>query len=255
MPDPITWYNLSRTVQDVQSILEAVDAKLLSHNQDPSAHGQSGEVVQTHRVANILDHLDGSINLKKLAKDNIFMMTCFESSDGWSTSGTVSFFILEARIETAATTDAAAYALIETTGTFLTVDPSKNPFFQTTVKFLSNTAQNAYIVMGAEPFEDYDDSFGFKIVNSILYAYWTNGGNENTQELSGIAVNETHVYRAYIDSTEEEIYFYVDGTLEYTATTNFPTDTNDWIFEYFIETTEDVAKIMKMADLMIEIDR
>lgn len=61
MPDPISWYLLPRTVDDVESIMEAIDAKLLTHNQDPSAHGQSGEVVEEHRSDEPVDHPDYSI--------------------------------------------------------------------------------------------------------------------------------------------------------------------------------------------------
>jgi len=68
MPDPISWYTLPRTATDLQSIKEAVDAKLLSHNQDPSAHGQTGEGVYTHRIASILDHVDESVKNAKILK-------------------------------------------------------------------------------------------------------------------------------------------------------------------------------------------
>jgi parallel beta-helix repeat protein/putative cofactor-binding repeat protein len=65
MADPITWYLLGRTVEDTESISEEIDAKLLTHNLDPSAHGQENEVVYEHRVAPLLDHLQYTIyNIK-----------------------------------------------------------------------------------------------------------------------------------------------------------------------------------------------
>jgi len=39
--------------------MEAIDAKMLAHNEDPSAHGVSGEAVHTHRAAALLDHVNG----------------------------------------------------------------------------------------------------------------------------------------------------------------------------------------------------
>ena len=62
MADPISWYALGRVVDDPQTILEAVDDKLLVHNQDPSAHGQTGESVYGHRSGSVLDHPYGSIH-------------------------------------------------------------------------------------------------------------------------------------------------------------------------------------------------
>lgn len=65
MPEPITWYALGRTVSDPQTILEAIDEKILVHNQDPSAHGQSDEAIYWHRVSSLLDHVNYSIyNIK-----------------------------------------------------------------------------------------------------------------------------------------------------------------------------------------------
>jgi hypothetical protein len=65
MPDPISWYALGRDVSDPQTILEAVDEKILSHNLDPSAHGQSDEAVYNHRISTLLDHVNYSIyNIK-----------------------------------------------------------------------------------------------------------------------------------------------------------------------------------------------
>ena len=65
MPDPISWYALGRDVNDPQTILEAVDEKILTHNLDPSAHGQSDEAVYNHRISMLLDHVNYSIyNIK-----------------------------------------------------------------------------------------------------------------------------------------------------------------------------------------------
>lgn len=65
MPDPISWYALGRDVNDPQTILEAVDEKILTHNLGPSAHGQSDEAVYNHRISQLLDHVNYSIyNIK-----------------------------------------------------------------------------------------------------------------------------------------------------------------------------------------------
>jgi hypothetical protein len=61
MADPISWYALGRLIDDPETILEAVDAKVLTHNLDPSAHGQENESVYEHRANEILDHVEDSI--------------------------------------------------------------------------------------------------------------------------------------------------------------------------------------------------
>ena len=65
MPEPITWYALGRDVNDTETIEEAIDAGILAHNLDPSAHGQENESVYEHRAAELLDHVNYSIyNIK-----------------------------------------------------------------------------------------------------------------------------------------------------------------------------------------------
>ncbi len=66
MPDPITWYALGRDIFDNQTIIEEIQAELLAHNQDASAHGQSSEAVYNHRIAELLDHVSYSIYNSKM---------------------------------------------------------------------------------------------------------------------------------------------------------------------------------------------
>lgn len=67
MPDPVTWYTLPKTVDDLTSIDDEINAFILAHNIDVSAHGQSGEGLWTHRIADVLDHVNYSIYNIKLA--------------------------------------------------------------------------------------------------------------------------------------------------------------------------------------------
>jgi len=62
----VTWGQLAKAVDDKTTVSEEIDAKILAHNNDPSAHSQTNEALYNHRVAEILDHLDESINNIKL---------------------------------------------------------------------------------------------------------------------------------------------------------------------------------------------
>ena len=61
MPSGITWGNLQKAIDDGMSIDAAIASAILQHNLDASAHGQSGEAINVHRSAPVLDHLDGSV--------------------------------------------------------------------------------------------------------------------------------------------------------------------------------------------------
>jgi hypothetical protein len=83
MADPITWYALGRVVDDPETIMEEIDAKMLSHNLDPSAHGQAGEGLWTHRAAELLDHVSYSIyNLKIAPAARVFKAIVAGGGDG-----------------------------------------------------------------------------------------------------------------------------------------------------------------------------
>jgi len=64
----ITWGQIAKTVADKTTIDEQIDADVLTHNEDVSAHGQLGEGIAVHRMADILDHIAESVNNSKILK-------------------------------------------------------------------------------------------------------------------------------------------------------------------------------------------
>ena len=258
MGDPTTWSTLTKTVDDLTTIVQQIAADLLVHNQDPSAHGQAGEGVYTHRIAAILDHVHGSVDWKHLRDDKFLISTSFSSVDGWAVlinGGSIVNNIMGTVLSTDAPLNSEAELYIDSDDADIELDPAKNPFFQTTFKLSSVTAVTAYIVCGDKEGGGIDDSYGFKIVNNALYAYWTKGGAVNTQAIAGITLTNLNIYRCWLDSTNSKIYFYVNGVLKYTATVNFPTDSDPRFFGYYIKTTEAVVKRITVIDFLFEMDR
>ncbi|HUV42312.1 MAG TPA: right-handed parallel beta-helix repeat-containing protein [Patescibacteria group bacterium] len=83
MADPVTWYTLARTIDDLETIQEKIDAKLLTHNLDPSAHGQTAESLWEHRVKPLLDHINYSIyNFKVNPAARVFKAIVAEGGEG-----------------------------------------------------------------------------------------------------------------------------------------------------------------------------
>jgi len=253
--DAISWYALGRTVSDSTTIMEEIDDKILTHNLDASAHGQSNEAVYNHRITALLDHVDGSVTLRKLALQKVIAFSHFPNYDGWEWHNLYWQGILNSSISTT-DADVNAYIRAPYYPGPVVLDYSKNPFFQTTVTISQVTDQIGYIVAGSAPFFDEHDAFGFYFHDATLYAYWTKGGTEYTSEITGTTLTNTNVFRAICDSTAEEIEFYVNGVLKYTATTNYPTDTCDHFFTYYIESTNafDIKELW-YHDFLFEQDR
>ncbi|KKU28894.1 MAG: hypothetical protein UX42_C0006G0046 [Microgenomates group bacterium GW2011_GWC1_46_20] len=62
----ICWGALVKSATDPTTIDQEADSKILAHNQDPSAHSNTGEVLESHRSQSELDHPDNSVDADKL---------------------------------------------------------------------------------------------------------------------------------------------------------------------------------------------
>lgn len=77
----VTWGQLAKAVADLTKISEEIDAKILTHNEDESAHSQSNEAIYNHRIAEILDHLDDSITPAKIAANFTYIAQAQKDDD------------------------------------------------------------------------------------------------------------------------------------------------------------------------------
>ncbi len=257
MADPITWYALGRTVVDTETILEAVDTKILTHNLDPSAHGQGDESLYNHRVLEILDHIDGAVRFEHLPLDHIFGFGNFESFDGWQQHGALTPGVFGAIIATDGDSPISTAYIWPTgaAGDDVPLDFTKNPAFQTTIQIGATTSQRIYVGAGDPSAIDAGYGFGFKILNNTLYAVWHDGSTEHTHEIVGIAGSGLHCFRVVFDSATPAIQFYHNGDLVYTATSNLPTGAVFMLFSFFVERTSGNPRSIYPIDWVFQMDR
>jgi len=255
MPDPITWDQLVKAIGDLTTIAEEIDAKILTHNFDPSAHGQSDEAVYNHRISSSLDHVFGSVDLRHLTAERYSILSCFESLDGWQIVGSVTQRILNTYLQTGAVNNNYVVMYINDEDYSPVIDFTKNPFFQTTFWCYDDTYQQIYVVAGMAGYITDGDYFGFKIVNATLYAVWGKSGVEYTQVIAGIDVMVKNTYRAFMNSNDGNIVFYVNGVLQYTATANLPETGGQEYFTYYIKTTTNAYRRLYLVDFLFEQER
>ena len=55
--------------------------------------------------------------------------------------------------------------------------------------------------------------FGFVVNAGTLRAYAKESANVEQSDPISVTLGDDHVYRAYLDATEQKIYFHIDGTL------------------------------------------
>ena len=71
MSNPV-WGVLEKALDDPQTILEAVDAKIAAHEADEEAHLGAGESLQSHRASEIIDHAAASVLADKITLYKVF---------------------------------------------------------------------------------------------------------------------------------------------------------------------------------------
>lgn len=230
----VVWDPLAKKVDDKTTISEEIDGDMQTHNEDPSAHKQTGEAIDTHRVAEILDHLDRSVSPEKITDDKHIVRPSWESWDMLTifTDPNADIDMQMGAIQLEHIAEAGNAARVSVDGTFDGINfPVKHPRFETIFYTGENYASEIYAVMGG----DNADSVGFKIVNDMLYTLWQHAGSEHLYSLPAIYVGERHHYLAEVLSNTQ-IKFYVDGELVHSVTNAVLTSQNAFPF-IFLEIT------------------
>jgi hypothetical protein len=259
-----TWSLLAKSQDDPETIEEAIDRLILAHKADPTAHLGPTESLASHKAAEVIDHLAGSVVADKMANFSVdflklsglklFVISNFESLDGWNwrvPSGPPQAVAVVAAgyvYTTAVANNEYRIGFKYFTGAS-GVDWTKNNMFQTAVRVYSTTAQLAYIACGDNKY------YGFKIVNGTLYACHNNGSTETLTEITGYTLMHMNVYRAEF-THGSNIKFYINETLVAEHAANLPINLGtEGLFSYYIKTTDNVAKILEMNGLFVSFDR
>jgi len=251
----INWGLLSKSAVDSEKIEEAIARLIDVHNDDESSHLDVGQALQSHKAAQIIDHLAASIVEDKLKDWSVtpikiamlFFTTFFESLDGYEKTAGVSLNTSLGRVEMATTAVTNNYQYLEKLVyyTYSDWDWDHDRFFEMTVDVTAVTDQEVWLVTGALGTGNH---LGFKIVDNKLYGTVADDTTEKTVEL--LTVVAFDVYKLYFEYVAgSKIDFYVDGVLLGTITENLPTGivkAND-VFDFYILTKADAIKRVRFT--------
>ena len=229
-----TWGFLAKSQTDDETIEEAIARLIDEHNADEESHLAAGQSLQSHKAAEIIDHVADSIIADKIKDREVGLekLTDFareryslglESLDAWDISAGVSLNLGEINIETGSTINTVRTALARA-GALPHWDKSFEVQFIFRLTDITN--QLFYIVAGINfANEPEDQGVGFKILNGILYAHhkYSDGVDETevNTEITGITLTNNNIYRVKF-VPGEAIYFYVNDVLEATHISNLP---------------------------------
>jgi len=224
------WGNLAKSGVDPEKIEEAIDRIVQEHNDDPDAHLGVGQSLESHKAADIIDHLaasivtdkihDKSVTYEKLSENLYVFRAAFESLDSWTVSASdpgaivaLSGGIVQIRAGDAIG-DISEIALYFASMSLAT---DKDPRFQIAAIFPdADLNYNAGLMCGySTPFGDPYPAFGFLVDGPTgkLYSYYNDGDGAIKHEITGTDLYSWHSYGASFVHSDHTLNFYIDSVL------------------------------------------
>ena len=247
MSDP-NWGMLSKAQDDAETVEEAIARLIAVHESDEEAHLGTGDSLQSHKAAEIIDHLAKSVLRDKLNFHYFTIDTIFESIDAWTFSGNYVLNGLNAlEIYTAASLNSVSY------GYLATIDNQQdqaayenNPNFEVRAYFPDIDEIISYIGPIGEAGVD---GFGFKQVDNKLYAYYADdSGVEQLEEIYTLTGNDNLFLRCSYDYATKTHYWYINAVLEYSEVYDHSVNPGAYVM-FYVKTTDTSAKSIWLGNL------
>lgn len=235
---PEIWGLLEKSQADPQKIDEAISNAIDNHNDDEAAHLDAGQALQSHKAAEIIDHIAGSVLADKLSMSEYQGRTIFESLDKWNVTGSVQNDVWPGVVLWSDYSPANP-AQLKSKDSLIPdyVDYSKTIMVQVLARIDETTNKKVYMGYGFIYSGEIKNGFGFKVVNAKLYGYSDASGELETIELTEVDLYSTHCYRAMWDKTLKKVIFFVDGVQKGSITTAEPSGGGDGELTLRIEAT------------------
>jgi hypothetical protein len=213
-----TWGMLSKSQEDNETVEEAIARIVAEHNNNAEAHLAEGQSLQSHKAAEILDHLIYSVKLANFERNlfnKVVAVSSFQSLDSFDImSVETEFNFAGVWINTdTGSTDMAYIAPNLSEGT--NVNWQSNPVSDLSFKFYLGGDHDIYFGIGDTALSGPGPFCGFKVHNGVLSAcVWDEDGNNDVSEvISGITLTDFNNYHIeFVDG--EGAKFYINGELE-----------------------------------------
>ena len=232
-----TWDQLQKNQTDSETIEEAITRIIGDHNNNPTAHLDAGQSLQSHKASAIIDHLaesivadklaDGSVEVEKFSWNKMFLYPSLESQTGWDcikqgTLPVITMGICDCLLQTGHEANSLTSIGLQYNGP-LEADPYYYPAIELRASFFNVGHVDYCITAGsAACFDLGSGGFGFESLktDSHVFAFYINSGVKYRTSLTISSLSQYHRYRAECIagtvSGKYTINYYVDGTLVYT---------------------------------------
>ena len=226
-----TWGSSPKAQDDPTTIDEAINAAIVAHEADPTAHLGDGESLQQHKNNEVIDHpafsivADKSQNKVMTFYENFsYIATAFPPTGvtqlpiGFRVSQSVASQSVNREIEYDQFVD-----FIDDTG--------DNILDVTFVFKYSYTTDRCTIHLGADPnVADSQISFGATITNGNITIISSLNGNNSSTTINSLSLYKLHTLRFSYDPTTRIMSVFLDG--EYVHETIWPATTHGSVDVY-----------------------
>jgi len=182
----LTWGDLLKSQTDNETIEQAIVRIVAEHNSDAESHLGETQSLQSHKAAEIIDHLAmsivadkikrGAIDFSKIGYDVFTGIVQFESLDMWNwEGGSRSASYGEIILSTAFGANNKSYTSLRGSDLSKIIQPNKN--WLVNFGFVNRSAVDDLIYVGAggvyEPWDVWENSFvGLRSINNQVACFW-----------------------------------------------------------------------------------
>lgn len=241
-PTTIVWGNLFKSQISAEKIETAILRLIQAHEDDPDAHIETGESLQSHKASVVIDHIVDSIIADKIKdwevvnlggafnRTDFHWWTVFESLDGFykSVGGTGSVVIGTAYVELATGGDAASNAnLADEIGISNIFTWDKKRKIRTRIWFSDNTSQVVSISTGLPESVPNYPFLRFRIDNAAVKGIICDGTTQTILDLNfNISGNTAYDFEIrYFPG--EKVEFYINDVLKGTISDDLPSGVSE----------------------------
>lgn len=174
----------------------------------------------------------GVVRASRFETTGFFLFSQFESIDGWNQYkvGANSQIVSSlCHLNLISGDNSGEYASIYSEFGGATINwSSDNPVFEVVCRDFAAGYSDKFLLCGSNTISNVKRYIGFFMDASPLklYAVWGNGTASQSAEITGIDTELWHKYR--VEKIGSAIYYYIDGVLKYTATSNLPSGEDDY---------------------------
>ena len=215
------WGQLQKSLDDPETIEEAIVRLIAQHNEEPESHLQEGQSLHNHSHNDVIDHPAFSVPQEKFSLTDSAIDYLFTNGSVWDTNGTFTSTTQDVSVYVAEVTEDDPGRAILYTRNFTLASPDITGVDYSFSQLLSTFNQlNSFldILFGWGSGDDLDegvtDGLYFRYSDDELTGeYKTFSTTLTTSPLSVSSSRLSGAFAIYVDYVAETVAFYYDSTL------------------------------------------